>query len=128
MSDLFGSFVCPHCGTTLSPKDEFCPGCEPKEAAPTPKPANQPISRAVWVAVAMLTFPLWGIALFAWLAKTMEVPRAFDFVALLAVFSPLPIVLSKKWGVWTKLALVFGYYWIATPIAVFTLFMVMGQT
>lgn len=76
----------------------------------------------------MLTFPLWGIALFAWLAKAMEVPRAFDFVALLAILSPLPIVLSKRWGIWTKLALVFGYYWIATPIAVFTLFMVMGQT
>lgn len=81
----------------------------------------------MWLTIAMLTFPLWGIASFAWLAKASGIPRAFDFVAVIAILSPMPIVLSKGLGILAKVALVFVYYWLAVPVAIFTILAVAGQ-
>jgi hypothetical protein len=78
---------------------------------------------SLWIAVAMLTFPFWGIALLAWANKAMGMPISFQYlVVTLAVFSPMPIVLSKRLGLLAKVALVFGYYWLAVPVAMFTMF------
>lgn len=71
----------------------------------------------------MLTFPFWGIALLAWANKTMGIPNFFqNLVVVLAVFSPMPIALSKKLGLLAKVALVFGYYWLAAPVGAFAMF------
>ena len=75
----------------------------------------------------MLTFPLWGIALFGWLAKAFGIPGVLNFVVVIAILSPMPIVLSTRLGVLAKVALVFVYYWLAVPVAIFTILAVAGQ-
>ena len=77
----------------------------------------------LWIAVAMLTFPFWGIALLAWANKTMGIPIFIQYLAvILAVFSPMPIVLTKSLGLLGKVGLVFGYYLLAVPVAIFMMF------
>lgn len=80
------------------------------------------------LSIGMLIFPIWGIALFASATKALGIPLAFDLVAVLAaVFSPMPIVFSERFGVFAKVALFFVYLWFAVPIAFLTLFLVVGQ-
>ncbi len=114
------SSVCQACGSTLSLKDSACHFCLTKDHGYEAVATDM---SALWLAVAMLTFPFWGIALLAWANKTMGIPSFFQcLIVMLAVFSPMPIVLSKMLGILAKVALVFGYYWLAVPVAMFTMF------
>jgi hypothetical protein len=93
----------------------------------TPLVEQEEDSLTTWQSVAMLTFPIWGIGLIGLLAKAMGIPGAVNLALFFAIFSPLPIVLSDRFGVLAKLALVIGYCWLAVPVAIFTLLAVAGQ-
>lgn len=75
----------------------------------------------------MLTFPIWGIGLLGWLAKVADTPGFLALGMFIAFFSPLPILLSERFGVLAKIALVIGYCWLAVPVAIFVLLLVAGQ-
>lgn len=127
---------CKQCRTLKPASEEFCEYCASR--LPSKVKASDSESATALVkyeenslttlrSVAMLTFPIWGIGLIGWLAKAMGIPGAFNLVAVLAIFSPLPIVSSERLGIVAKLALVIGYYLLAVPLAIFTLLAVAGQ-
>jgi len=100
-------------------KDCVCHFCRTKERSY--KAVSTDMS-FLWITVATLTFPFWGIALLAWADKTMGVSSFIkDLAVMIAVFSPMPIVLTKSLGLLGKVALVLGYYLLAVPVAIFTM-------
>jgi hypothetical protein len=119
MLDDSESSICQACGSALPAKDSVCHFCRTKDHG---YKAIATDMSSLWIAVAMLTFPFWGIALLAWANKAIGIPSFFQYlVVMLAVFSPMPIVMSKGLGLFAKVALVFGYCWLAVPVAIFTM-------
>jgi len=118
---------CQGCGRLLASQTAICATCsaaDEQESATVSSAAKRP---SVWLVSAILSFPVWGVGLFAWLAKETGSAGLFNLGVGLALFSSVPIVLSDSLGLVAKIVLTIGYYWFAVPAAVLTLLAVSGQ-
>jgi hypothetical protein len=105
----------------------ICPACSAKEDSEiTPAVAEKKPS-PTWLNVAILFFPIWGIALFAWLSNVAGSPGIATIGIGLALFSSLPIILSDSLTVLAKVFLTVGYYWLAVPASVVTILAIVGR-
>ena len=128
--------VCEKCGNPKPIGDANCEYCASGiesplgDAGDNSSPAllkKRRNSLTTWSSVAILTFPIWGIALFAWASNRTGLSGIGTIGVVLALFSSLPILRSESHSGLVKAFLFIAYYWFAVPVAVITILAVVGR-
>ncbi len=128
--------VCEKCGNPKPVGDASCEYCASGIESPVSDAGHgsatallkkRKNSLTTWPSVAILTFPIWGIALFGWIANRTGLPGVLNIGVVLALFSSLPIVRSTSHSGLGKFFLFVGYYWFAVPVAIITILAFVGR-